>query len=140
MPRDRGRDEEVPSTIQRSDARARRIWKETHDAAVKEYGEGERAHRTAFASLKHNYEKVGDHWEPKRRRGPSDSRASKRGSAARRGAGTPHEGVDANASKAHLRDVANRLQIRGRSTMSKQELVKAIEKANHRETARARAS
>ena len=139
MPRDREGDDEVPSTIQRSDARARSIWKETHDAAVKEYGEGERAHRTAFASLKHNYEKVGDHWEPKRRKGPSDTQASKRGAAARRGAGTAHEGVDANASKTHLREVANRLQIRGRSTMSKQELVKAIEKANRRETARARA-
>jgi hypothetical protein len=138
MPRDRGRDDEIPSTIQRSDARARRIWKETHDAAVKEYGEGERAHRTAFASLKHNYEKVGDHWEPKRRRGPSDSQASKRGAAARRGAGTAHEGVDANASKTHLMDVARKLDISGRSKMSKSELVSAIKKANRRSTARSR--
>ena len=44
------------------------------------------------------------------------------------------EGVDANASKKHLLDVARRLDISGRSSMSKDELVSAIEKANRRET------
>lgn len=48
------------------------------------------------------------------------------------------EGVDANSSKAHLRDVANRLDISGRSKMNKDGLVDAIQKANHRETAKAR--
>ena len=37
--------------------------------------DGERAHRTALASLKHSFEKVGDHWEPKEQRGPSDAQA-----------------------------------------------------------------
>jgi hypothetical protein len=46
--------------------------------------------------------------------------------------------VDANASKEHLLDVARRLDISGRSTMTKDALVDAIGKADDRETARAR--
>jgi hypothetical protein len=46
--------------------------------------------------------------------------------------------VDANASKAHLMDLARRLDVRGRSRMSKDELVEAIAKANDRESARSR--
>ncbi|HKN56624.1 MAG TPA: arginine--tRNA ligase, partial [Amycolatopsis sp.] len=47
-------------------------------------------------------------------------------------------GVDANASKQHLMDVAKRLEIRGRSSMNKQQLVDAIQKANDRSTRKAR--
>ncbi|HMB07552.1 MAG TPA: Rho termination factor N-terminal domain-containing protein [Isosphaeraceae bacterium] len=39
---------------------------------------------------------------------------------------------------AHLRDVARRLDISGRSTMDRDELVEAIKKANRRQTAKAR--
>jgi cation transport regulator ChaB len=126
---------ELPSTLQKSDAKAQRTFAKAHDSAVKEYGEGERAHRVAYAALKHSYEKVGDHWEPKARRGPSDARAKSGGPNAK---GNTAEGVDANASKKHLLDVARRLDISGRSTMSKGELVSAIEKANRRESARNR--
>jgi hypothetical protein len=41
----------------------------------KESGEHERAHRTAYASLKHDFEKVGDRWEQKDEPGPSDPRS-----------------------------------------------------------------
>src|SRR5947207_472614 len=103
---------EMPSTIRRSDKHAQEIWAETHDSAVETYGEGERAHRTALSALKHSYEKVGDHWEPKKRKGPSDAQAARsRNAEPTRTA----EGVDANASKAHLMEVAKRLDIRGRS-------------------------
>ncbi|HET9829453.1 MAG TPA: ChaB family protein [Nocardioidaceae bacterium] len=129
--------EEMPSTLQRSPKKAQETWGKTHDSAVEEYGEGERAHRTAFASLKHSFEKVGDHWEPKDRKGPSDQQAAKSGASARRG-GKTAEGVDANASKRHLYDVAKRLGVTGRSRMSKGELVEAIKKANARETRRSR--
>src|SRR4051812_3600737 len=129
--------DDIPSTVARSDELAQRIWKETHDSAVDSYGEGERAHRTAFASLKHAYEKVGDHWEPKDEKGPSDQQAARGGARARRG-GETAGGVDANASKEHLYDLAKRLGIAGRSRMTKRELVDAIGKANDRETARAR--
>jgi cation transport regulator ChaB len=126
---------ELPSTLQRSDAKAKRTFAKAHDAAVQEYGEGERAHRVAYSALKHSYEKVGDHWEPKEKRGPSDERAKSGGPKAR---GQSAEGVNANASKKHLIDVARRLDIRGRSTMTKDDLVSAIEKANRRETRRSR--
>ena len=137
MPKDR-KGTDLPSTLERSDPHAQAIWQETHDSAVEEYGEGERAHRTAFSSLKHSYEKVGDHWEPKDVKGPSDERAAQSGRAAAEGRGETHGGVDANASKQHLYDVARKLDIEGRSKMDKDELVAAIEKANDRASRRAR--
>jgi len=122
---------ELPSTVQRSPKHAQEIFEATLRSAIEEYGEGERARRTAFASLKHSYEKVGDHWEPKGEKGPSDEGAERRGRPT-------HGGVDANASKAHLLEVARRLDVRGRTRMSKDELVEAIQKANERETRHAR--
>src|SRR3954454_20788326 len=53
--------EELPGTLKRSPKKAQRTWIEAHDSAVESYGEGERAHRTAFAAVKHSFEKVGDH-------------------------------------------------------------------------------
>ena len=129
--------DDIPSTLKRSPKKAQDTWAETHDSAVEQYGEGERAHRTAFASLKHSFEKVGDHWEPKEEKGPSDKQAAKSGGAARDG-GPTAEGVDANASKKHLYEVASRLGVTGRSRMTKDELVEAIKKANARETRRSR--
>src|SRR5436190_24330906 len=129
---------EMPSTLKRSDKHAQEVWAETHDSAVESYGEGERAHRTAFASLKHSYEKVGDHWEAKKKKGPSDAQAAKKRPDSNRRPTRTAEGVDANASKAHLMDVARELDIHGRSTMRKDELVEAIRKANQRETSKAR--
>jgi ChaB len=120
--------DELPSTIERSDDKAQRTYAKTHDAAVDSYGEGERANRTAFAALKHTHEKVGDHWEPKDEYGPSDAQAEGGQNTDRETA----EGVDANASKQHLYDVAKRLDIDGRSTMTKPELVEAIKLANRR--------
>ena len=128
---------DLPSTVARSGRKAQETWGKTHDSAVEQYGEGERAHRTAFAALKHTHEKVGDHWEQKDEKGPSDAQAARTGAAARRGGATAG-GVDATATKAHLMDVARRLDVPGRSSMSKDELVRAIQRANDRETARAR--
>ena len=121
----------MPSTLQKSDAKAQRTFAKAHDSAVDTYGEGQRAHRVAYAALKHSYEKVGDHWEGKAKRGPSDERAARGGPGA---SGETAEGVDANASKKHLMDVARRLDIKGRSTMNKGDLVSAIKKANRRES------
>ncbi|MGA0566077.1 ChaB family protein [Rathayibacter sp. KR2-224] len=126
--------EQIPSTIRRSDQHAQDLWAKTHDSAVDEYGEGQRAHRTAFAALKNEYEKVGDYWERKKESGPSDRQAAGGRDTDRPTAG----GVDANASKQHLLELARRLNIPGRSSMNKHELVAAIEKANDRATARSR--
>jgi cation transport regulator ChaB len=129
---------ELPSTLKRSPKKAQETWVKAHDSAVGTYGEGERAHRTAFSAVKHSFEKVGDHWEGKDGKGPSDKQASKKGNAARRSPSRTAGGVDANASKEHLMDVARRLEIRGRSRMTKAELVDAIQKANNRSTRKAR--
>lgn len=89
----------------------------------------------AFAAVKHTHEKVGDHWEPKERKGPSDARAASGGPD---GDEPTAGGVDANASKKHLAEIARRLDVPGRSTMTKAQLVEAIRRANDRETARSR--
>src|SRR3954464_671251 len=126
---------DLPGTLKRSPKKAQDTYVKAHDSAVKEYGEGERAHRTALSAVKHSFEKVGDHWEPKDRKGPSDAKAAGgRGTKAKTAGG-----VDANASRQHLRDVAKKLDISGRSKMKKGELVKAIDKANARVTRKARA-
>ena len=125
MPKDRGSD--VPGTVERSPAKAQRTYEKAHDSAVESYGEGERAHRTAYAALKHSFEKVGDHWEPKDHNGPSDDRAAKGGKAARRGSGRTAGGVDVRGhTKDELYERARRLGVQGRSSMSKQELAEAI--------------
>lgn len=127
--------DELPSTLQRSPQEAQETWGKTHDSAVQTYGEGERAHRTAFASLKHKFEKVGDHWEPKEHKGPSDPQAER---SYREPRTQTAGGVDVNASKEHLVQVAKKLDIRSPDRMDKSELVQAIEKANARATAKAR--
>lgn len=119
--------EEVPDTIKRSPAKAQRTWAKTHDSAVEQYGEGERAHRTAFAALKHSYEKVDDHWEPKDEKGPSDPRSKQSTKAKREGRGETFGGVDYEGhTKEELYERAKKLDISGRSSMSKKELARAI--------------
>jgi cation transport regulator ChaB len=126
--------DELPSTIQRSDAKAQRTFAKAHDSAEEQYGDAERANRVAYSALKHTHEKIGDHWEPKEQKGPSDDQAAGGRDTDRDTAG----GVDANASKKHLLDVARRLDVPGRSSMTKDQLVDAIGKANERATRRAR--
>ena len=128
------RKDELPSTLQRSKGKAQRTFAKAHDAAEEQYGDAERANRVAFSALKHTHEKVGDHWEPKDKKGPSDAKAAGGRNTKAETAG----GVDANATKKHLMDVARRLEVTGRSKMSKDELVEAIGKANNRETRKSR--
>ena len=126
--------DELPSTLKRSPAKAQRTFAKAHDSAAEQYGEGERANRVAYSALKHTHEKVGDHWEPKDEKGPSDAKAAGGRKTKAKTAG----GVDANASKKHLMEVARRLEVSGRSKMSKDELVKAIQRANDKQTRKAR--
>jgi hypothetical protein len=134
--RGKPRKSDLPSTLQRSGAKAQNTYGETLAAAEDEYGDEARAHQTAFASLKRTHEKVGDHWEskPGGRHGPSDQRAAEGRSSKAEGKG----GVDANAPKAELMALARRLDVPGRSRMTKGELVEALMKANDRATAKAR--
>ncbi|GAB3533999.1 ChaB family protein [Arthrobacter tecti] len=126
--------DELPSTLQRSNKKAQETYAKTLDSAEDQYGDGERAHRTAYSALKHTHEKVGDHWEEKDHKGPSDEQAKGGRSTNKKTAA----GVDENATKEHLYDVAKKLDIPKRSSMSKKELVDAIQKANNKETRKAR--
>jgi len=120
------RQSELPSTLKKSSPKAQRTFAKSHDAAAEEYGEGERAHRVAYASLKHSFEKVDDRWVPKRRKGPSDAQDAKTGAPARRG-GPTAGGVDVlGHTREQLVERARRLDITGRHRMNKEELGRAI--------------
>jgi cation transport regulator ChaB len=124
---------ELPSTLRRSPKKAQRTFAKAHDSAAEEYGDERRANQVAWAAVKHSFEKVGDRWarKDKGKRGPSDEQA-------KGGRNTDREtkgGVDANATKDHLLKVAKKLDISGRSTMKKKQLVDAIQKANTKKTA-----
>ncbi|HKU03785.1 MAG TPA: ChaB family protein [Arthrobacter sp.] len=132
---DHARKDELPSTLQRSGQKAQDTFAKTYDSALESYdNDEERAARAAYASLKHSYEKVGDHWEPKEKRGPSDKRAEQGVRSSEPTAG----GVDANASKEHLYKLAKEMDVKGRSKMDKDQLVHALQKANDAATRKAR--
>jgi cation transport regulator ChaB len=117
--------EELPGPLKRSGAKAQRTWAKAHDSAVETYGEGERAHRTAYSALKHTHEKRGDRWEPKDGKGPSDPRA--KNPRARENRGKTYGGVDVEGnSRRELYERAKDLGVRGRSRMSKEQLAEAI--------------
>src|SRR5919204_2731092 len=119
--------DELPGTLKRSPKKAQETYAKVHDSAVEEYGEGERAHRTTFSALKHSFEKVGDHWEPKDEKGPSDPRAARQGAEARGGEGESFGGVDyLGHTKSELAERARRLGVKGYSRMDKRELAQAI--------------
>lgn len=103
------RKEDLPSTLERSPDKVQRTYEKTLDSAHDQYGSEERAHRTAWASVKNVAEKKGDHWELKEGDGEGESS----------GDGT---------SKQELYAKAQELDIEGRSNMSKDELEKAVKR------------
>ena len=127
---------DLPSTIQRSDAHAQEIYTKAHDGAVETYGEGSRAHRTAFAALKHSYRKEGDHWVRKAKKGPSDPQAARSSTSKPSSLERPRETRDGAEvpldewPKQELYMRAQQLDIKGRSDMKKQELLRAIKRAS----------
>jgi cation transport regulator ChaB len=124
MPAD---EEDLPGTLERSPRKVQRTYQEALDSAHEQYGSEERAHRTAWAAVKHVAEKVGDHWELKDEKGPSDPQAAQGGAAARERPKQTHGGVDAEgSSKDELYERAKALGIEGRSGMTKGELADAI--------------
>lgn len=119
---------DLPSTLKRSPAKAQRTFIKTHDSAEETYdGDEERAYRTAYSALKHSYEKVGDHWETKDEKGPSDPQSAQSGRAARERPRKTYGGVDAiGNTKQELYERARDAGIEGRSRMSKGELAEAL--------------
>ena len=132
--------EELPGTLKRSPKKVQKTYEETLDSAHEQYDSEERAHRTAFASVKHVAEKKGDHWELKDEQGPSDPQAQQSGRAARDSPKRTYGGVDANKSKQDLYEDAKEAGIEGRSDMSKDELAEALQKHSERASARSRPS
>jgi cation transport regulator ChaB len=119
------RAEELPGTLRRSPRKAQRTFAKAHDSAAEQYGDEERANRVAYNAVKHQFQKVGDHWEPKGHKGPSDERAAN--PRARENRGRTGGGVDViGSSRQELMGRAAKLGIRGRSKMTKQELGEAI--------------
>ena len=119
------RPEELPGTLRRSPKKAQDTFAKTYDSALAEYGDEQRASRVAWGAVKHMFEKVGDHWEYKDHKGPSDPRS--KNPRAREGRGQTFGGVDYEGhTKQELYERAARLDVQGRSRMSKAELAEAI--------------
>ncbi len=53
---------ELPGTLQRSCPEAQEAFRRALDDAVRTHGEGDQAYRVAYAALKRDFEKRGDHW------------------------------------------------------------------------------
>ena len=71
--------------------------------------------------MKHWFEKVGDHWEPKDEKGPSDPQSAQRGAAARDRPKATHGGVDVRGNtKEELYERARKAGVKGRSSMTKE--------------------
>jgi cation transport regulator ChaB len=137
----KGRDGEfapLPSTLERSPKKAQDTYEKTLESAEKTYdGDEERAHRAAWASVKHSFEKVGDHWEPKDERGPSDPRAAQHGPDSD---APSYGGVDVEGkTKDQLLDEARELGAHVTTHMTKAEVAAEIGKANKRADRAARA-
>jgi cation transport regulator ChaB len=130
--------DDLPSTLQRSPKKVQDAYAKTLDSAEESYDSEQRAHRTAWSSVKHIAEKQGDHWELKDEPGPSDAQAARGGKAARDRPKTTHGGVNANKTKDELLKDARKAGIEGRSKMNKDELADALRKHSDRETAKAR--
>jgi cation transport regulator ChaB len=120
--------DDLPSTLQRSPKKVQRTYAKTLDSAEETYdGDEARAARTAWASVKQVAEKKGDRWELKDEPGASDE-----------GFADAAGGVDTTKTKAELLEDAREAGVAGRSRMTKDELVDALDDHNRRETARAR--
>jgi cation transport regulator ChaB len=122
--------EDLPGTLKRSPKKAQRTYAEALDSAHEQYeGDEERAHRVAFSAVKHSFEKEGDHWQPKAEKGPSDPQAAKSGAAARNSRTPTGGGKQVGTTKKELLEQARKLDVPGRSKMSKDQLTRAVAKA-----------
>jgi cation transport regulator ChaB len=138
MPAD---EKDLPSTLERSPDKVQRTYEKTLDSAEEQYDSEQRAHRTAWAAVKHIAEKKGDHWELKGdgdKKGPSDPQAERGGAPARDRPRETFGGVDANKPKKELERDAREAGIEVRSRMTKKDIAQELQRHNDRETARSR--
>lgn len=126
MPTDR---EDLPSTLRRSPAKVQRTYEKTLDSAHEEYGDEQRAHRTAWGAVKNVAEKKGDHWEQKDSTGPSDPHSKEPQGRKQRGEGESFGGVDVEGNtRAELAERAKKAGVTGYSKMTKAELGHALQR------------
>ncbi len=119
--------EDLPRTLKKSPAKAQRTYAKTLDSAEESYDSEARAHQAAWSAVKHSFEKVGDHWEPKDEKGPSDEQSKQGGAAARNRPKRTHGGVDVvGNTRAQLYERAKKAGVKGRSDMTKAELADAL--------------
>jgi cation transport regulator ChaB len=125
-----GRFAPLPSTLERSPKKAQDTYEETLESAENQYaGNEERAHRVAWGAVKNGFEKVGDHWEAKPERGPSDPRSIQPQAAKIAGEGETFGGVDMlHHTKAELDARARDLGVKTTTHMTKTDLARAIAK------------
>jgi cation transport regulator ChaB len=130
MPRDKA---QVPSTLKKSPGKVERAYEETLESAEEQYdGDEERAHRTAWASVKNIAEKKGDHWELKAETGPSDPRSKMPAKQKRAGKGETFGGVDVEANtRDELVKRAKKAGVTGYSRMNKSELARQLQRKEH---------
>ena len=123
---------ELPGTLRRSAGKVQRTYAKTLDSAQDEYDDEQRAHRTAWAAVKHVAEKRGDHWELKDQPGPSDPRSTMSAADKRAGRGETFGGVDVvGNSRAELVERAKQAGVRGYSRMNKAELGRQLARHEH---------
>lgn len=119
--------EDLPGTLERSPKKVQRTYEKALDSAHEEYGSEQRAHRTAWAAVKHIAKKKGDHWELKDEPGPSDPQAKQGGKQARDNPKKTAGGIDVEStSKDELYERAKELHVEGRSKMDKRQLANAV--------------
>jgi cation transport regulator ChaB len=120
----------LPSTLRRSPKKAQETYEKTLESAEKTYrGDESRAHRAAWAAVKHSFERTEDGWEPKKRKGPSDPRAEGSGPEPR---GRSYGGIDVEGKrKDELAAEARRAGAHITTRMTKAEIADALEKAIH---------
>jgi hypothetical protein len=85
-------------------------------------GSGGRDRRTAYVPLKHDSETITTRWSRRGRKGESDTGTAEQPAPAIR---LP-AGVSATATRATLYKIAKRLAIKGRSAMTRRQLMDAI--------------
>lgn len=94
---------DLPDTLERSPKHAQDIYRETLRSAHETYnGDEARAHRVAYAAVKHEYKKSGDRWVPR---------------------------TLEDKTRDELYEDAKDLEIAGRSKMNKDELLSAVRDA-----------
>src|SRR3954466_9130473 len=112
-------EEELPGTLKRSPKKVRDTYEKALDSAHEQYDSEQRAHRTAWSSVKHVAEKVGDHWELKDEKGRGAAQAAQGGACAGHRPKKSRGGVDVEGnSKQELYERAKQLGIAGDSDMT----------------------